>query len=208
MEKVKNLENKDLVEKPNAEQNKPKTARRIVSIILLAVIALLSFTIILFAFVPKNFDVGLNAPALVEIHTGKSGPAEVYQSTTDEYKKIMELYNESFKTTLLDSMLQGKLFSGPTAKEGYMPESLITGTYLVFTYSEPQKIKINGKDYKANIISDTEYIKVYVEVGNSSNLAEMNAYFAYKATGTNNYSYVRVCSFAKQAKLYEYVNNL
>ena len=98
--------------------------------------------------------------------------------------------------------------------------SSISGPYLEFYYSESQKIYVNGKPFdeyiaerqahggSGAIVSDSNYISCVIEVQNSDSLSKINVYFKFKDTGLNEYSYFRLVTYAKQAPLYEYIENL
>jgi len=192
----------------------PSTARKVISIVVLALVAILSISIILCAYLPKNFNFGLNNPEYIIVHStdNKNVDNTSYfkqgeYSDGKVYNKIMDLYNQSFKTTILGAMFQGKAFTNVSAEEGYKSLSSLTGTSIEFVYQNSQKLMLNGKPYKASIVSNTDYISVVIEVVNNQSLAKVNAYFKYRDTGSNNYSYVRFATYSAQADLYDYLVN-
>src|SRR5574344_1969730 len=206
---VEKIENKSV-----EVAKKPSTANRVVSIILVVITSIILVGITLCTFVQKNFNFGINAPARVVVYTSDVAVSgTTYYNDNDHgtanravYDKIIKLYNDSFGSSILVALFQGKAFSGITVTEGYkdLSDSTISsGTYIEFDYTTAQKFKVNGKDYDVDIVSDTDYIAVVIQVSDSTSLAETNAYFKYKATGTNQYSYVRLSSYSAQSGLYD-----
>ena len=198
-------------------------AKRIIAISLLVLCTLIVVGVTLCSFVPKSFNPGLNDPAYIVVHTkDSSSPANgsTYQKNSDEYKELMKLYNDSFETTIFGALFQGKAFEGVTEAEGYKSLNSLSGPYLEFNYTESQTIYINGKTFDEfaderearegikPIVSNSSYISCVIEVSNSTSLAQINVYFKYRDTGTNNYSYIRLLTYAKQASLYDYIENL
>ena len=184
--------------------------RKITSIALLVLASIIMIGVVLMSTVKKDFNYGFNAPQLVTLHTESTSNINngaTLTKGTDVYNKFMTLYNDSFKTTLFGAMFQGKLGAGVTAKEGYKSLSSLSGTYVEFFYTEAQSIKIAGKQYDATIVSNTNYISIIIEVKNTTSFDEISAYFKYRDTGTNNYSYIRFVSYASQANLYDFVEN-
>lgn len=160
----------------------------------------------------KDFNFGFNDPAYIKIHTAdktSSANNQIFANGTEQYQKLMSLYDKSFVISLKDATLQGKAQSGVTAKEGFksISASSLNGTYIEFCYNEIQEVYLNGEKYEANIVGDESYYVIVIEVVNSDTLAEINAYFKYKTNSSSEYSYVRFTSFAAQAELYNYIEN-
>ena len=184
--------------------------RKITSIALLVLASVIMIGVVLMSTVKKDFNYGFNAPQLITLHTSSTSNINngaTLTKDTETYNKFMALYNDSFKTTLLGAMFQGRLGAGVTAKEGYKSLSSLTGTYAELFFNESQQLKLNGKKYDAKIVTNTDYISVVVEIKNTSSLGETVAYIKYRDTGTNNYSYIRFVSYASQANLYDFVEN-
>lgn len=209
VQKEENLEN---IEKNSENSSKSKKiAKKIVGMSLLLALVAVIITIAVLSFVPQNYNFNFNAPDSIEIHTSNSNSTQnkiFVQKDSKVYNEIMKLYNESFSSKILTSMLQGKLNKKIEVTEGYKSISSLSGPYMVFCYSTSQKMTLNGKEYQPDIISDNNYIEVVIEVNNSLNLTEINAYFKYRDTGLNNYSYVHFSTLAAQSNLYNYIENL
>jgi len=184
--------------------------KRIFSIALMCVLIVSAVLITLSAVVTKNYNFNFDDPTLIKIHTDSSSVNNglTFSKNDNEYKKILSLYNNSFKTKVITALFQGKLGNGVTVKEGYKSFGNLTGTYLEFFYNDEQTLYVNGEKYEANIVSDESYFVIAIEVANSSNLTEINAYFKYRSSNSNDYSYVRLVSYAVQADLYDYIENL
>lgn len=208
VQKEENLENNE--KKSNNSSKTKKITKKIVGISLLLVLVAIIVSIAVLSFLPKDYNFNFNAPDSIEIHTSNSSSSQnkvFIQKNSKEYNEIMKLYNESFGSTILISLLQGKLNRQIEVTEVYKSISF-SGPYMVFCYSTSQKMTLNGKEYQPNIISDNNYIEVVIEVKNSANLTEINAYFKYRDTGLNNYSYVHFSTLAAQSNLYNYIENL
>lgn len=211
-------ENVDVLEETKAEsvENSKKLyrkhgAKKVLGISVMVVLIAIILTITICSFLPKSYNFGFETPSSIEIHTSDSSSPQnkrFVQKDSAEYKKIMSLYNESFNTKVLTAFLQGKINQNVKVQEGYKSISSISGPYLVFCYSTSQKVVLNGKEYNADIVSDSNFIEVVIEVKNTTSLTEINAYFKYRDTGLNNYSYVRFSTLATQSNLYNYIENM
>ena len=188
--------------------------QRVLSIVLIVICVALVIGVTLCSFLPKSFNPGLNEPSYIRLFSSSNSNINnvTYNSDSDEYKQIMELYNKSFETTIFGAMFQGKAFKGITFKEGHQSLSSLTGTYIEFNYDEVQTIKINGKTLEEAGIesqfSNHQYRSVVIEVLDSESLSQINVYFRYNDTGYSTYSYLRFETYAKQAALYDYLENL
>lgn len=206
------------MEKEVIEEQKPTEKKviwkRILSIALVAICAALVVGVTLCSFLPKSFNPGLEKPSYIRLFSSINSSINdtTYTSDSDEYKEIMELYNQSFETTVFGAMFQGKALEGITFKEGYQSLSSLSGTYIEFNYDEVQTIKINGKTLEEAGIesqfSNHQYRSVVIEVINSESLSKLNVYFRYNDTGYSTYSYLRFETYAKQFALYDYLQKL
>lgn len=207
---------KENVQTQTVVENKDKASAfsKILSLVLLAVALMLAVGTILLAVLPKNYNIGLAEPTRIVIHANANEYADInkseYTKSDDNgvYDKLMKLYNNSFKTTCINAMFQGKLFDSAVINEGYKSLSSLNGIYIEFLYDDSQELKINGQKYDADIINDTDYRSVVIEVKNSNSLTQINAYVKYRDTLSNDYSYVRFVSYAEQADLYNYITTL
>lgn len=207
------LENQDKMAKNTSKSKKHFNFKLFLSILFVIIMVGVITGISTCSCIEKSFDFGFNAPAYIKLHTEdktSSSNNQIFAQETKQYQNIIELYNKSFKTTLLNSILQGKAKNGVTAKEGYksISESSLNGAYMEFFYNEVQQIYLNGEKYEANIVGDESYYVIVIEVLNSNSLTEINAYFKYRSNSSTDYSYVRFTSFAVQAELYDYISNL
>lgn len=210
IQKEENLvENAEITPK-NSFKTK-KIAKGFVGITLLLVLVAVIVSVAVLSFLPKDYNFNFNQPDSIEIHTSNSSSTQnkmFVSKNSKEYDEIIKLYNESFGSKVLTAIFQGKLNRQVEVTEGYKSISSLTGPYLVFCYESSQKLVLNGKEYKADIVSDSNFIEVVIEVKNTTNLTEINAYFKYRDTGLNNYSYVRFSTLAAQSNLYNYIENL
>ena len=210
-EQAEVLENENVVKTEPKINNGGRILHKILSIALLVVASLIMVSVILGATIQKDYGFGFNDPTNITIYTSNTSSPKYGQTLTkdsEEYNKFMTLFNNSFKTKFFSAMFQGKASEGVTVKEGYKSFGSLTGTYVEFYYDEVQKIIFDGKEYKAETVSNTDYISIVIEINDSENLAEVNAYFKYGTSGSNNSSYVRFVTFAAQAELYEFVEGI
>ena len=224
MEKENNIENNKQevqqedpvnIEAQTMVKEKSSISKKIFSIALIVVCAIIVVGVTLGSFLPKSFNPGLNDPTYIVLHSSTNSSAEglAFEKAKDkQYEEILSLYKQSFETTFFGALFQGKAFDGVVEQEGYKSLNSLSGTYLEFNYSESQVIRINGKTLEeagiTPMVSDTNYRSVIIEVVNSESLAQINVYFKYNASGTSNYSYIRFLTFAKQTSLYEYIENI
>ena len=217
------MENEKAVETPVVMEGKRSIGKLIFSISLIAICSILVIGITLCSFLTKNFNPGLNDPDYIVIKTSNTSSSSnntMYSKNTDEYKKLMELYNNSFETTLFTAMFQGISVESVSEQEGYKSLSSLSGTYIEFNYTSSQTMYVNGQSFDdfakerqdktgtRPIVSNTDYISVFIEVKNTTSLTEVLLYFRYRDTGTNNYSYIRLKTYAVQNELYDYVESL
>ena len=196
---------------PSALPKKTSVLRKIIGVSIMVVLAGVITCVAILSMLQTNYNFNFNAPDAIEIHTSSSNSAlnKVFvQKGSNQYEEIMKLYNNSFNSKFLTALFQGKSNQKIKVEEGYKSISSLSGPYLVFCYNSSQKLVLNGKEYKASIISDSNFIEIVIEVKNSTSLTEINAYFKYRDTGLNNYSYVRFSTLAVQSNLYEYIENL
>lgn len=221
--KIENQENieendqKTAENQQNLQDFKPKMKfkfnfKLFLSILFVTIMVGVIATISTFSCIEKSYDFGFNTPAYIKLHTTdktSTSNNQIFDSGTEEYDKIIELYNQSLKTTLLDAALQGKAKNVVRAQEGFasISSSSLEGTYIEFYYNEVQEVYLNGEKYEANIVGDESYYVIVIEVLNSSSLSEVNAYFKYRSNNSSEYSYVRLTTFAAQAELYNYIEN-
>ena len=224
---VENIRNEEIDENfakndgnlPNFAQKKQKkfNFKLFLSILYLtiivgAVVAITTFTLVLQG-QTKNFNFNFNSPDYIIIHTEdrtSSANNQIFVAGSEEYEKIMELYNQSFEVSMLDAVSQGNANSSVTPHEDFkiISESSMSGTYIEFHYNEIQDIYLNGEKYEAKSIGDESYNTIVIEVQNSDKLTQVSAYFKYRVNYSNEYSYVSLSSFAVQNSLYDYINNL
>lgn len=205
-------ENIKIEQKVIVKKEKVSVFNKILSLVLLALASVLALGTILCAVLPKNYNINLAEPTRIVVHSSTNADVNksVYEkgSSNGVYEKIIKLYNNSFNTTALNAMFQGKLFDSVAVAEGYKSISSLNGTYIEFLYDETQQVKLNGQVYDANIVSDVNYRSVVIEIKDTDNLTQINAYVRYKDTLENEYSYVRFVSYAIQGELFNYIESL
>lgn len=194
-------------------EKKPSKVSRIISIVLLAVIAVLALSTLVLSVTPKNFNIGLAEPSAIKINTSNQSIKNSRwekDAVDGVYNKVMELYNKSFNTTLLNALFKGVMVTGVSIEEGYSYFSSIEGDYIEFLYNQPQTLKLGGKNYTpTNSGIYNTFVSVIIEVENTNSIAPITAYIRHGGeNNTYTYSRVRFNTFAAQAELYEYINSL
>lgn len=189
--------------------------KKVLSIVALCLIAILAGTIIVFSCVDRNYNIKLADPDFIQIQINSTENGESYFKTDsdserqEKYNKVMELYNKSFKQKIMSGIFQGVISNSAKIERNVVSVNsfLTSGTYIAFNYNDPQTLKLNGKIYEYKSGSYTEkniqFQKVYVEVKNTDAVSDINIYVVNK--GSQNYSYYHYVVKAKQANLYEYI---
>lgn len=183
-----------------------------VSLGIIIFVACIAISLVVCSFIPKNFNINVENPSYIRVYSKENSEfnGTTYSQGTDVYNDIMNLYNDSFKTTVWGALFQGKIAKGVDKSDTYKSDisasTLKNGVYIEFVYDTEQKLMFNGKEYTPEINSSAKtYYSIAIEVKDSSNLTEVNAYVEYKQ---NDSSYFRYVTYAAQADLYNYINNL
>ncbi len=185
--------------------------RKILSIIAIVLLGVIAAGVIACSFIPKQFNINLETPDYVVVWKDGVSEGVTYLKNSEEYNQILEKYNASFKSTVLSSMFQGKLFASPNIVDSYHTLNLSTlisddAIFIEFRYDTVKTVKFNGEEYSDS--SDNKYVSIMIEVLDSQNLSEIKAYVRYGEAGTNNYSYYRYTTYAVQANLFDYINEI
>ena len=181
-------------------------AQKIIMIIAISLASIVALSFVFLALFKKDYNPKLDDPTRLIVYASTDTPKS-YGQDSQTYKDIMRLYNDSFRTSFLDAMLQGKVSTNPKlVAASYKNLSSLqssSNTYLEFFYNEPIKITDPAMKY-----TDKYYVSVVAEVLNSESLTQINIYFRYGESGTANYSYVRYVTLASQSGLYSYMHDL
>ena len=165
----------------------------VLSIILIAIIV----CVVSLACIKKDFNYDFNSPEKIKV--GVNG-TEYAVTNKDIENKIMELYNDSFKTSVLSALFSGKAFDNTVFNEGYNNISSISssGYWLILSYGA------NKQDVKENTSFNTKvYDTIYVQVLNSNEFTTITAYLV-----NNSSSYYKYTTYASQSNLYSYLNEV
>lgn len=188
--------------------------KKVLSIIALCLIGVLAATIIIFSTVNTSYNLNLAKPDYIEVSINNSNYKESYYANGDEehkavYNKIMNLYNASFKQKIMSGIFSGVIFNKPKiVYSGTSKNSILNnGTFIIFNYSSEQTLMLNGKPYTYTYSSGStetniKYNTLYVEVKNSNSITTFNIYVK---NINSDYSYYRYSVQAKQADLYNYI---
>ena len=192
---------------------KPSVSNRVISIILLVLITVFSVGTLVLSVTPKNYNFGFNEPTSIKIYTSNDAikQSKWQKGAVDGvYDKVMELFNNSFNTTMLNSMFKGVLFDSVNIVEGIEYFNSIKGDYIEFQYNDVQTLTLNGKEYSPKSSGiNKNFVSVIVTVENTNSLSKVTAYIRHGGTDTNyDYSRIRFESYAIQSQLYEYINSL
>lgn len=183
-------------------------AKKIVSIVSVAILFVLALTVVISAIVPKHLNFDFAQPQSITIYKDGTKNNTIYYENDEVYKKVMELYNQGFKTSALSAFFQGKGFQKVTTidstKSLSSEKSGSNGIYIEFTFSEDQNVIERG--VSTLTASEKVYRSVIFQVSNSNNLTQVNAYLL--GTSNTDTSYVSYVSYAGFANLYDYLNNL
>lgn len=189
-------------------ENKKNLGGKIASIAMLCVAGLLVVAMVLCYFLPKSFAPEIATPSYVKVYVKDKYDGLTYYSGSQEYNKIMELYNDSYKVTVMDALLTGNLSkSGELVSKTQSTPKSLEDVAVEFYFAEPQTIKVNGKDAQ---VSTNKYLTATLVVSNTSELTETKLYYLYYNTSSGSsktYSYHNYTSYAHQSELYNYLAN-
>lgn len=185
--------------------------KRIISIVLIALVAVLSSSVIACAFIPKNFNLNLSINDINSILIYKEGnqyPINI-DYDNEHFDDIISKFNQGFDSTVLGALFQGKLFGGIKVVDHY--ENLSDNNlkksnkiFIEFRFSPEQQTNLFGHDITLSNDEQT-YNSLVFEVVNSHNLVEVKATLRQ---GLNNatHGYISYFSYAAHANLYNYIN--
>lgn len=181
-------------------------AKRVLGIVVVALFTILACLVVVSYFVPKNFALPIEAPQTITIYD-KNGTGQTIEKTDERYDKIMELYNKGFDVKFIEAFFQGKGFDKVTTVDSYKSLSSLKSSdsvfYIEFIYGSNQETKVVNSDVEL-ASNEKEYRYVVIEVVNSNNLMQVNAYLRY-GTSADNGSYIRYVSYARLSKLFSYL---
>ncbi len=186
-------------------------AKKILGIVVVALFTILACLVVVSYFVPKNFAFPLETPQTITVYN-KDGVGQTIEKTDDRYDEIMKLYNKGFDVKFIEAFFQGKGFDKVTTiADVYksLSASSLKSTdkifYIEFGYGSVQETKVVNSNVELTN-QQKEYKAVVIEVINSNNLMQVNAYIRDTTSPTQDTgSYVRYVSYARQAKLFNYL---
>ena len=163
------------------------------------ILALIVICVIILSCIPKNYNFNLSTD-YDRIAVKINGNENPIINQKDKEKEIMNLYNESFKTSMISALFNGKAFEGKTLSESHSNVSSLTnsGYWLVINYGSNEQT-ISEETTSAN---SKKYDKVYIQVLDSDDYTLITAYLTSSSTSSSNYKYT---TYAKQSSLYDYL---
>lgn len=186
--------------------------KKILSIVALCLIAVLAGTIIVFAFIDKNYNINLKDPDYIQvfINNSETNPQSYYKNDDNEerkeiYDKVIELYNGSFIQKMMSGIFQGIIFDGAEIvyENKSLSSVLSSGTFVAFNYLNDQTLSLNGKVYSYKNDTNIKYNTLYVEVKDTTAMTDINIYVERIDSNTSTkYKYVVK---AQQSELYNYL---
>ena len=183
--------------------------KRIISIVLITIVALIAGLVITSAFIPKNFNYNLETPDCITIYKdGAQYPLDI-EYTNEHFDEIWKRFNQGFNSTVLNSFFQGKLFSGVSSLDSRVnldnsDLKKANKIYIELRYSTPQQTNLYGQNFSLNQAEKT-YNSVVFEVINSNNLTQVKATLRQGLDGAT-FGYINYISYASHANLYNYIN--
>lgn len=123
------------------------------------------------------------------------------------YKNVAEKYNATTKESVLTCIFSGAYGFGEKVEDKTTTLSNIkaSGIVLEYTFEGEQTITMNDKIQKDKDGNTIKFNKIFVEVKNTTDLTET---YAYLYNTKNDDSLIRVTFLAKQAELYNYINDM
>ena len=179
--------------------------KKILPIVSLVIICALAITTIVLALVPKSYAVDFEKPDYIVAYVnGKSETFDTSNEYSEEiYNTILTKFNEAFKESAINSLLQGR--AGEKCEVEYRETNTSPSTtsstkvYLKFCYNaaEEEVIKADGSTYKFN--------SLIVEIPEADSLAEVKV--GMMPSGKNYYNYYYI-SLANLSEVYTYLTEL
>lgn len=187
--------------------------KKTISIIIISLVVLLVAATITLALVPFTcYSPITEGYSLITVYKNSYNNQNTYIDSTEEYKKISELYEASLKQNILSTMFQGALgnktelekVSSSTVKTLLNGED--SGYFIEFDYNSEQTLVWEDEEYTytdGKTEKVAKYTSLLLEVKNTDNFTETTVYVV------NGSSYLfKITSLAQQSELFEYVNNL
>ncbi len=163
-----------------------------------AILALIVICVITLSCIPKNFNFNFSTD-YDRIGVKINGNETPIINNKDSEKEIMNLYNESFKTSMISALFNGKAFESKTFSDGYTNVSSATnsGYWLIINYGSNEQTLNEETSY-----SNKKYDKIYIQVLDSDDYTLVTAYLVNTSNSSTS-SYYKYSTYAKQASLYD-----
>ena len=197
------------------------TLSKVLTIVAVALVALIAATAITLSIVKTDFNQVIDTEKVDSITVYLQDDKDNCYSTEhnpDDFNKMKELYNVGTKETILSTLFQGAF--SEEAKAECLPTSKSVSSLktpetentfvLKFTFSEQQKLVVNGETITDSSIYGTDksvyYDTVYLNVEDNDTLTKVRCYIVSSSASTYCYRYV---SFSTHhSELYDYVAGL
>lgn len=177
-------------------------SKKILIGVLSALIVLIIVCLISLSCIEKDFNYNFNA----ETDRIKIGVKGTEYAITDQNieNEIIDLYNESFKTSMISALFEGRAFDDKTFNDGYNNISSITNTgyWLILSYGNNEQTLNEESKY-----SNKKYDTVYIQILDSNEFTTVNAYLVNSSSSSTS-SYYKYTTYARQSKLYDYLNKI
>lgn len=178
------------------------TMKKISQIIAYSLLGLVVLGLVLTAVLKKDFAPNLTVPGyntgdgyIAIEQKGVANYDGLASKDKDVYNKFVNIYNNSFKLTILYSLFSGEISRKQeiTSLEKNAP-SLDSQIVVSFIYENGQVLKSNGKVYYESVNSTTEikYTKVFFAVNQDKGLTSHKIYFQ---AGSNYYELATLANF-------------
>jgi hypothetical protein len=196
------------------------TLTKVLTIVAVALVALIAATAITLSIVKTDFNQVINTEKVDSITVYLQDKDNCYSTENypDEFNKMKELYNVGTKETILSTLFQGAF--SEEAKAEVIPTSKSVSSLktpetensfvLKFTFSEQQKLVVNGETITDSSIHGTDksvyYDTVYLNVEDHDTLTKVRCYIVSSSASTYCHRYVSFS--AHHSELYDYVAGL
>ncbi len=174
-----------------------KITKLVVCIILLCTTfaTALYFAIIPFVKVDTNFN--FTTPDYIEVRIGNN--YKHYNSDSETFAELLNLYNNSFKTTKKEVVFGQEVINKTEFLTTNTNINYSNGTYLVLGYDGENETKTIGK-------TNLEYNRIIVLINNNENMVKSTAYIMDIEKPLH--ASFKFVSYMKGSNLYEYMNDL
>lgn len=199
---------------------KTQNAKKIISIVVVALVLAVTIATIVLALVPTKLYNPITKDKLQSVTIYRDELSNVYlynfegqESKTAVCNELIALHEKSLQDNTLSSLFQRATSYKASVNKESIANTLeskidVAGVLaLIFTFSEDQELVFNGEVYKdSTLVSSTpvKYRKLMMIINNTESYEETVVYL----TDSSNRSNYNIKFLAHQSELYDHIKNI